>query len=92
MRTAVYNPLLEALDDYVGSRSRGARDGTAGSYLGGGGGDSCSGGKRDRPEPRENDAPMANVLVPGAGLGRLAVEVAARGYASVHANELSTTS
>lgn len=34
----------------------------------------------------------ANILVPGAGLGRLAAEVAARDYASVHANELSPTS
>lgn len=92
MRTAVYNPLLEALDDYVGSRSRGVRDGTAGSGVGGGGGDRCSGGKRDQPGPRNDNTRMANVLVPGAGLGRLAVEVAARGYASVHANELSTTS
>lgn len=93
MRTAVYNPLLEALDDYVGSRrSRGARDGTGCGDVGGGGGGSCSGGMRDQTEPRSDYVRMANVLIPGAGLGRLAVEVAARGYASVHANELSTTS
>lgn len=92
VRTAVYNPLLEALDDYVGGRSGGVRDGTAGSDVGGGGDDRCSGGERDQPERRRSDTRMANVLVPGAGLGRLAVEVAARGYASVHANELSTTS
>lgn len=56
----------------------------------------------DRPEPSKGshccyapctDRPRTgSVLVPGAGLGRLAVEVAARGYASVHANELSETS
>ncbi|CAM9402287.1 unnamed protein product [Choristocarpus tenellus] len=34
---------------------------------------------------------LVSVLVPGAGLGRLAVEIAARGYASVQANELSPT-
>lgn len=89
MRTAVYNPLLEALDDYVGSRSGSPRDSTAGNGVDGGGG-----GTRDQAEPREKsiNMRMANVLVPGAGLGRLAVEIAARGYASVHANELSTTS
>eukprot|EP00752_Nemacystus_decipiens_P004092 g3745.t1 len=91
VRAAVYNPLLEALDAYIGSRRSGERDYTAGSDVGGGGGDNRSGSERDQPEPRGSDTPMANVLIPGAGLGRLAVEVAATGYASVHANELSTT-
>lgn len=92
VRTAVYNPLLEALGEYVGSTTREARDDAIRSDVDGGGSDSCNGGEKDQPEPRRTDVPMASVLVPGAGLGRLAVEVAARGYASVHANELSTTS
>lgn len=133
VRAAVYDPLLRALDEYVGGeheeatatngseggrdgssgsgrrRRGGARGGTAGGDVGGDGTGSCMcSGTRERgrrggghPEPPEasycssscaDRRRTANVLVPGAGLGRLAAEVAARGYASVHANELSATS
>lgn len=87
--------------------SEGASDGSSGR-RGDAQGDSfrCSdtreqGWWRDQPEPQKasnrrafcTDRPRtAKVLVPGAGLGRLAAEIAARGYASVHANELSATS
>lgn len=101
MRAAVYEPLLRALDVHVGWQEGadamidkedcssgidglGARDDTTGS-------DARERGW-DQLGPRKANRRMANVLVPGAGLGRLAVEVAARGYASVHANELSVTS
>lgn len=107
MRAAVYTPLLKALDDHFGrqegsssaggcgdsySNSDGLSD-TDGDRGGGGGGGSCC-GQADPPSATRPSAcgRTANVLVPGAGLGRLATEIAARGYASVHANELSTTS
>ncbi|CAN0253255.1 unnamed protein product, partial [Ectocarpus fasciculatus] len=107
VRAAVYTPLLQALDDHFGWQEDGtaARHSAGGrddSYCSGGGlsdtdgghrgGGSC-GGQGDPPPATTPPAcgRTANVLVPGAGLGRLAAEVAARGYASVHANELSTT-
>lgn len=130
----MYDPLLRALDEYVGWQedatplagsplSRGGRNSAASNGratsadcdVGGRDSDeNVSGGKSFTQDPQElgdeaelpsgagfssfSSAPpyaqrrKANVLVPGAGLGRLAAEVAARGYASVHANELSTTS
>ncbi|CAM9296477.1 unnamed protein product, partial [Hapterophycus canaliculatus] len=108
VRAGVYDPLLRALDEYVGWQDDAAAP--AGSPIGRGerssassdGGTTRSQGQAEPPpdvrfpslssaSPAHARRRMANVLVPGAGLGRLAAEVAARGYASVHANELSTT-
>ncbi|CAN0461899.1 unnamed protein product, partial [Ectocarpus sp. 12 AP-2014] len=103
VRAAVYSPLLKALDDRFG-RQEGAssaggrgdsfsnRDGLSDTDGDRGRGGRC-GGPADPPPATTPPAcgRTANVLVPGAGLGRLATEIAARGYASVHANELSTT-
>lgn len=130
MRAAVYDPLLRALDLYVGwqqlpdaaasrsspvasapsAGSRCAGKTGVGWRSAGVGWDPESSGRtggrsggtvwvppQERYQERCPRRPkkarrVANVLVPGAGLGRLAAEVAARGYASVHANELSPTS
>lgn len=106
MRAAVYSPLLKALDDRFGRQEAASSAITGGrgdSYRNSdglndtdgdrGGGGRC-GAQADPPPATTPPAcgRTANVLVPGAGLGRLATEIAARGYASVHANELSTTS
>ncbi|CAM9582266.1 unnamed protein product [Ectocarpus sp. 13 AM-2016] len=104
VRAAVYSPLLKALDDRFGRKEGASSAGGRGDSFSngdglsdtdgdrGGGGGRC-GGQADPPPATTPPAcgRTANVLVPGAGLGRLATEIAARGYASVHANELSTT-
>lgn len=98
MRTAVYEPLLQALDDWVGwqegptppdvapaATDAGARTGNRVETK--------VRQRRRRAQPKPTSVRRrANVLVPGAGLGRLAAELAGREYASVHANELSMTS
>lgn len=97
MRAAVYDPVLQALDHWVGwqegataratptATEAGARGGSRGEFR------ARQRKRRGQPKPSRVRRP-ANVLVPGAGLGRLAAEIAAREYASVHANELSMTS
>ncbi|CAN0487488.1 unnamed protein product, partial [Ectocarpus sp. 8 AP-2014] len=98
VRASVYSPLLKALDDRFGRHEAASSAGGRGdcSYSNTDG--DCGGGGRcgDQAGPPPATTPpacgrTANVLVPGAGLGRLATEIAAREYASVHANELSTT-
>lgn len=91
MRAAVYDPLVQALDFYVGWQevqapgtaptSQSTASGTTGGYD-----------KAWRKHKQKGARRRSNVLVPGAGLGRLAAELAARGYANVHANEISQTS
>ncbi len=102
MRTAVYDPLLRALDVYGGwqesadakivEEGRSSSTGGIGERGAATDGSNMREGGCDQLGPRKPKRRVANVLVPGAGLGRLAVEIAARGYASVHANELSVTS
>ena len=97
VRAAVYDPLLQALDQWVGwqegtiagaaptATEAGTRSGNRGEIR------ARQRRRRGQPKPSRVRRP-ANVLVPGAGLGRLAAEIASREYASVHANELSVTS
>lgn len=97
VRAAVYDPLLQALDHWVGwqdgTTSRAAPAATEVGTRGASRGEIRARQRRRRGQPKPSRARRpANVLVPGAGLGRLAAEIAAREYASVHANELSMTS
>lgn len=92
VRAAVYDPILKALDLLFGKWQPYGTGGSAARGAGAGTGDVCAWKDYRDNSPRAKKARhMVNVLVPGAGLGRLAAEVAARGYASVHANELSPT-
>lgn len=97
VRAAVYDPLLQALDHWVGWQEGAAPAGaapTATEAVPRSRGEIGARQRRRRgqPKPAARVRRPANVLVPGAGLGRLATEIAAREYASVHANELSMTS
>ncbi|CAM9428909.1 unnamed protein product, partial [Laminaria digitata] len=96
VRAAVYDPLLQALDHWVGWQEGAAPAGaapTATEAVPRSRGEIRARQRRRRgqPKPAARVRRPANVLVPGAGLGRLATEIAAREYASVHANELSMT-
>ena len=96
MRAAVYDPLVQALDFYVGWQdiqapgAASVADISAGNITASR--TSRTDQKRRGKHKQRGSRRRAHVLVPGAGLGRLSAELAARGYASVHANEISPTS
>lgn len=87
----MYDPLVQALDYYVGWQDIQA-PGTAPTSQSTASGTTRVHHKTRRKYKQKGARRRANVLVPGAGLGRLAAELAARGYANVHANEISQTS
>ncbi|WWD08395.1 hypothetical protein V865_006507 [Kwoniella europaea PYCC6329] len=78
-RKACYDPCLEALEKYYPLPE--SEDESVAEILGESDGD----GKRSI----ERDRGTIRVLVPGCGLGRLAMEIAARGFAS-QGNEFSS--
>ncbi|KAK8850361.1 hypothetical protein IAR55_004279 [Kwoniella newhampshirensis] len=81
-REACYDPCLEALERYLPRSEEQEEDESVSEVLG-------EGDRKEIHGRRVRDRSQVRVLVPGCGLGRLAMEIAARGFAS-QGNEFSS--